>query len=73
MNNLKIFYILYFNANDIKNHEFFKKCKRRVFQIYYLIFFCIHVQYNINYIVFNTYKKIDIYHLRFPLTLNIIN
>lgn len=54
MNNLKIFYISYFNANDIENYEFFKKCRKRVFQIYYLIFLFIYISYKYiyNYIFF---------------------
>lgn len=71
MNNLKIFYISYFNANDIENYEFFKKCRRRVFKIYYLIFFFIYISYKYiyNYIFLiiqlfanyiDTYRKIDI-------------
>lgn len=70
MNNLKIFYISYFNANYLENYEFFKKCRRRVFQMYYLIFFFIYISYKYiyNYIFLiiqlfaniDTYRKIDI-------------
>lgn len=45
MNNLKIFYISYFNANDIENYEFFKKCRRRVFQKLLLFDFLFYIYF----------------------------